>query len=301
MTRTTLEATITRRRALIGGVTCALASLVSPQRLFGLLSAQGASGAMTSGCVGASAGPNLYAFPGAGPSVTAIAVTWREQGSDAERDLGQCSKVRIHAGLRSWEFDVSNRGLSKMQKSAEISVFTGSVISPLGVSDGLVTAVVMELPARAIGLDGSADIWAEHDRMGSRRRIGTPFLSDLVAENESLAAIYHSSTPAEDRDVLMKPLATAIEDRLRANRMATDARSHGRRLASALLPDVLRYDSQRPTGFTFAAQNGRHPAESTSELVSAFLNRGACSAISVRPARQTIETFPYFRQMAAAV
>ncbi len=301
MTRTTLEATITRRRALIGGVTCALASVVSPQRLFRLLSAQDASGAMTTGRVGALVTPNLYAFPGAGPSVTAIAVTWREQGSNAERDLGHCSKVRIHAGLRTWEFDVSNQGPSKVQKSDEISVFTGGVISPLGVSDGLVTAVVMELPARAIGLDGLADIWAEHDRMGSRRRIGTPFLSDLVAENESLAAVYHSSTPAEDRDVLMKPLVTAIEDRLRANGMAVDASSHGRRLASALLSDILRYDSRRPTGFTFAAQNGRHPAESESELVSAFLNAGARSAISVRPARQTIQTFPYFRQMAAAV
>lgn len=137
--------------------------------------------------------------------------------------------------------------------------------------------------------------------MGLRQRIGRPFLSDLVAENEGLAAIYHSLTPAEDRDMLMKPLATAIADRLRANGMAVNTTSHGRRLASALLPDVLRYDLHRPTGFTFAAQNGRHPAESAGEMVSAFLNGGAPSATSVRSERQTVETFPYFRQMTAAV
>lgn len=136
---------------------CALASVV-PRKLFGLLSAQGASGAMTAGRVGASVTPNLYAFPGAAPNVTAIAVTWREQGSNAEHDFGRYSKVRIHAGLRTWEFDVSNQGPSKMQKSDELSLFTGSVMSPLGVNDGLVTAVVMELPARAISLGGSAAI-----------------------------------------------------------------------------------------------------------------------------------------------
>jgi hypothetical protein len=175
-------------------------------------------------------------------------------------------------------------------------VFTGNVISPLGVHDGLVTAVVMELPTRAIGQDGSAGIWAEHDEMGSRRRIGTPFLPDLIAENEDIAAIYHSSTPAQDRDMLIKPVAAAIADRLRAKGAAADASSHGRRVASALLPDVLRYDSARPVGFTFAAQNGRHPLESTDEMVSAFVNGEATSAISVRPARHTGETFPYFRQ-----
>ena len=300
MSRTIVETTITRRSALSGGVACVLGFVV-PRRLFSSLISQGTSEAMAGGRISRSMAPNLYAFPGAGHNTTAIAVTWREQALDARCDPGQYSKVRIHAGLNTWEFDLSNQAPTKLQRSDDISVFTGNVVAPLGVNDALVKAVAMELPARAIAQGGSAGIWAEHYKRGLRRRIGTPFLSHLVAENESLAAIYHSSTPAEDRDMLMKPLAAAIADRFRGMSADADAISHGRRLASALLPDVLRYDSDRPTGFTFAAQNGRHPSESTDEMVSAFLNGGAPSAIVVRSARQTLETFPYFRQMAAAV
>jgi hypothetical protein len=294
------ETNITRRAALSGGMACALA-LVVPRRWFGSLFSPGTSPVMTGGRVSASMTPNIYAFRGAGPNTTVIAVTLPDRVSNAERDLGRQFKVRIHAGPKMWEFDVSTQALPTLQRIDDVSVFAGNVVSPLGVDKGLVKALVMELSDRAIGRDGSAGIWAEHDRMGSRRRIGTPFLSKLVAENEGLAAIYHSSTPAEDRDLLMKPLATAIADRLRGKDTAADVVSRGRRLASALLPDILRYDSDLPTGFTFAAQNGRHPSESTDEMVTAFLNGSAPSKISVRLTRHTIESFPYFRLPATTV
>ena len=48
------------------------------------------------------------------------------------------------------------------------------------------------------------DIWAERLRYGSRQRTGSPFLAKLVAGNRSLEALYHASSPADDRIVLTK-------------------------------------------------------------------------------------------------
>jgi hypothetical protein len=73
---------------------------------------------------------------------------------------------------------------------------------------------------------------------------------------------------------LLRPLEFEISRRLRAAGSQVNPESHGRRLASLLLPDVLRYDPHLPVGFTFAARNGRHPLESADEMVYATLNGG---------------------------
>ena len=64
-------------------------------------------------------------------------------------------------------------------------------------------------------------------------------------------------------------MSNAIADNARAAE-APDPELHGRRLACILLPDVLRYDPKLPAGFTFAAQNGRHPEEASDIVVNAF-------------------------------
>ena len=190
MSRTILETTITRRSALSGGVACVLGFVV-PRRLFGSLILQGTAAMLTSECISTPMTPNLYAFPGAGHNTTAIAVTWREQALDAECDPRQYSRVRIHASLKTWEFDLSNQAPPKLQRSDDLSVFTGNVVSPLGVNDRLVTAVVMELPTRAIAQGGSAGIWAEHYKRGSRRRASTPPVGGVHG-----MAGYHAATTA---------------------------------------------------------------------------------------------------------
>jgi hypothetical protein len=99
----------------------------------------------------------------------------------------------------------------------------------------------------------------------------------------------------------MKPLADAITERLRITGSVSGPRSHGERLASSLLPDVIRYNPDRAAGFTFAAQNGRHPSEQTDEVVSATLKVGSPVAGRLAPRYHSVGEFPYFERIASGV
>jgi hypothetical protein len=181
-----------------------------------------------------------------------------------------------------------------MGQDGDIAVYIGEILSPARVlQGGIVKAVVMSAPDRALVENGSTAIWAERFESGLRERIGTPFLSSLVAGSDEVAHLYHSCSPAEDRRVLLQPLARQIAARARTR--VADPEGHGRRLASALLPDVLHYDPNLPSGYTFASRNGRHPSESSTELVNTILE-GAASSKASEGAHHVKKHFPYFRQ-----
>jgi hypothetical protein len=156
------------------------------------------------------------------------------------------------------------------------------------------TAVVMEVDARAIGQHRLSEIWAERMVDGMRQRIGAPFLSNIMRDNAELASLYHSSSPDKDRTLLLQPLSVEIARRLRVAGSVVNPDSHARRLAYALLPDVLHYDSRLPAGFTFAAQNGLHPSESPDEVVSTILNGGKPSDSTAASLQPSVKSFPYF-------
>lgn len=213
----------------------------------------------------------------------------------------QSCAIRVHASEETWEFAVPAGGFSQSQHHRNYSVFIGDVVAPVNATAGSLKAVVIEVAARSIEQGGPATIWAERLMSGSRQRIATPFLSNIVRECEGVAELYNASSPDEDRAVLLQPLSAILASRLRAAGTVANPDAHGRRLAYALLPDVLHYDSRHPAGFTFAAQNGRHPAESPNEVVRAILAGGMPSGSTVAFTHPPVQTFPYFEQLATAV
>jgi hypothetical protein len=150
--------------------------------------------------------------------------------------------VRIHAGPRSWD---------------------------INVSAGNVAAI--EVPHSTFAASVTRGIWAERSVQGQRQRIGSPFLAGVLATDQKLASLYDSISPVEDRAALTTRVATAISLKAKAAGSVCDPDAHGRRLASLLLPDVLRYDPELPVGFTFAAQNGRHPREASAIVAGAII------------------------------
>jgi hypothetical protein len=99
---------------------------------------------------------------------------------------------------------------------------------------------------------------------------------------------------------LSEAVALAIGKRAKKAGYGGDPDLHGRRVATMLLPDLLRYDPKRPAGFTFAACNGRHPAEPDSTVVNSILNGFPDGERPVRrPALQS--SFPYFQLPSATV
>jgi hypothetical protein len=262
--RETEHGTLTRRVVLTGGLGCALTILI-PQH------AVGAAANRT-----ALADPRLpldqglsalYVFRGSEKNRTVIAVTWT-----ALYDQG--TTLRIHAGHQSWSVDVPDR-LSSPTFGNErgCQLFAGDILNRFVGHDARLKAVVLEAPADMIGRGGSIPVWAERiSQQGHRLRIGSPFMATLVAQNVAVAKLYHASSPAEDGEELTRLVAEAVAVNAHASGYAGNAQIYGRRVASAITPDALRFDPRLPVGFTFAAQNGRHPDDAAQSVVDTVLN-----------------------------
>jgi hypothetical protein len=199
MIKTVPEGSITRRSLLRGGVACALASTV-PTNLLGEAIFRDVSQTSSSGPSPSPFLPELYAFRGAGLDSTVIAVTW------AEEPRWDCM-VRIHAGTQTWQFTVPAHGSFQSLHNGESSLFIGKVAAPAKAYGGIMTAVVMELDAPAIGQHGPSEIWAERMVGGLRQRIGAPFLSNIMKNHTKFASLYHTSSPDTDRTLLLQPLS----------------------------------------------------------------------------------------------
>jgi hypothetical protein len=194
-------------------------------------------------------------------------------------------------GVQSWRvpiLDSTADGTSWQQDGCRI--FVGKAAKQAG-------ALVMEAPNKLLNGGGPISVWAERfAQTGSRQRLGSPFIATIVAEDGELARRYHSLSPADDRAELMESIAGAIASRAQRNGFAGDPGAYGKRLAARLLPDTLHYDSQLPSGFTFAAQNGRHPAEASNLVVDTILN-GSPAFTAEASVAQLQTGFPYFSQI----
>ncbi len=280
---------MTRRNLLSRGVVCALACLVPGRMPRAMAKPRTAVGVDEVQC-----GPNLYAFPSPGTKkTTVVALTWPTLSREEYAGSQPVSEVRIHSGSQRWDV----RGLESDEDATTSEekgcrIFAGS-IDPNGA---ILKTVVVEAPTEIFARDRSAGIWAERfTKDGGRERIGSPFLAEILAGNLALADLYHRTSPGGDRGRLMQEVAASIAANARARGNVGDPDAHGRRLADLLLPDVLRYDPNRPVGFTFADQNGRHPQDASELVVNSILT-GDLLSTRGRPNVRLQDEFPYFLQ-----
>jgi hypothetical protein len=289
-----LEArTVTRRTVLGGALAGAVASMVPPKLLaeFAVPNPFGGNGDNRA----LSRRADLYAFPGVQPGTTVIAATWPVSLNRFDRIAQKKSQVTIHAGSQKWNVTLPGGTMdSGLFEEHGCRVFAGKVATQPGTDGLFLKAVVIEIPERMLSSSGPMEIWVERVmHTGLRRRIGSPFVAALVEEDTSLANSYHTLSPSDDRAMLTPAIANAIAAKARKSGMASDPDAHRRRLASRLLPDVLRYDPQMPSGFTFAAQNGRHPEELSDLVVDTILSGSPASGAAKVDVRLQ-ERFPFF-------
>jgi hypothetical protein len=280
---------MTRRNLLSRGVVCALACLVPGRMPRAMAKPRAAVGVDEVQC-----GPNLYAFPSPGTKkTTVVALTWPTLSREEYAGSQPVTEVRIHSGSQRWDV----RGLESDEDATTSEekgcrIFAGS-IDPNGT---IRNTVVVEAPTEIFARDGAAGIWAERfTKDGGRARIGSPFLAEILAGNLVLADLYHRTSPEGDRGRLMRQVAAEIAAKAPLAGNVGDPEAYGRRLADQLLPDVLRYDPNRPLGFTFADQNGRHPQEASAQVVNSILAGDLLSARAC-PNIRLQEEFPYFLQ-----
>lgn len=285
---------LTRRAVLGGGIAVGVACLLPREVLGGIKTPCASPGEKVNIRLNGKRA-NLYAFAGPNRETTVIAVTWPRQSRNSGDGLDPITKARIHTGPQSRSISVPSENTKAVEwEENGFRVFSGSVCAATDAEERYLDAVVLETPKRvALGKPG-LEIWAElQSENGVRHRVGSPFLSELVAKGGLLAELYHASSPAVDLQILAAGVEEAITARASAARHVSKPEQYGRRLVSALLPDFLHFDPSLPSGFTFASQNGRHPAESSDVLVQALLS--GSPFISHAPVTACLKSdFPYF-------
>jgi hypothetical protein len=84
-----------------------------------------------------------------------------------------------------------------------------------------------------------------------------------------------------------------------ATRIGSEGRARAKRLTARLLPDTLRFDPASPSGFTFAAMNGRRVEDTIDPIVRTLLAGAPCSGGSTGR-YQASGLFPYFARVDVA-
>jgi hypothetical protein len=206
------------------------------------------------------------------------------------------AKVCIHADKRNWTIEggrFMRNGATSMR--GEDRLFHGKVLSERSRTGEIRNAVVVETPFNTLQMRKSIDVWAEAwTANGSRARVGSPLVTKALALDPVLTRIYQSARPENDRHVVGTAFASRLSAIAATNGAVTDHAAHGQRLAALLLPDVIKYRPELPVGFTFASQNGRHPADETAAVIETILTGtpALCAAPNAFP---VVEQFPYFQ------
>jgi hypothetical protein len=172
----------------------------------------------------------------------------------------------IHAGSRSWLIrDGQN------ERGSDSRLFSGTVAWPRAGDQPRRRASLVEARQDAFPHGEELHVWAElRHPDGARTRVGSPLFAAYLAAFPEMAGVYHTSSPADDRSRFAGVVSDHIAQSLHGW-CAADARAYGMRLAAVLLPDVIRFHPDRPTGFSFASRNGHHPADDVSSVTKTLL------------------------------
>ena len=246
-------------------------------------------------CPAAAATPRgeLFAFTAQGGRdlVFAVALASEPFGHSEHDRL----TIRLYAGTASWTVRPLTFRDAYEAFSDGSHLFSGRVWGT--GSNGaktMVRLIAISTPAERMP-HGTLEVWAHLiDADGARWRIGNPVLSQLLADDPRLSRCY----PEVDGQAL----SAAIGRRLSvgtATRIGGEGRARAKRLTALLLPDTLRFDPASPSGFTFAAMNGRRVEDTIDPIIRTLL-AGAPHSGGSTGRYHASGLFPYFARVDAA-
>lgn len=238
---------------------------------------------------------DVFAFTARGKRdlVFALALSPRPFGQ-TERDL---LTVRLHAGDFSWMVGPCALQDTEHALSDGTRLFSGQVwrTASNGVR-AMAHLIAVATPAEHVP-PATLGVWAEIvGRGGARWRIGNPVVSQLVADDARLAQLHATLDPAIDVQVLSDAIARRIATRA-TGVLGINSQAHAKRLAALILPDTLQFDPARPSGFTFAAMNGRRAEDAIDPVIQTVLAGAPRPGRGTRNYHATSE-FPYFAKAA---
>jgi hypothetical protein len=228
----------------------------------------------------------LFAFKAPASDYSVFAVILPDGGAKPVQRAG--AVVHIHTGRESWALPIGSDGSTTSQES---HAFVGPIHFSAQVPSATRLAVVLETPSNSAKPDETIDVWAEvRWGDGSRSRVGSPVVAQIVARDPSLSEVYHKITPDLDHALLEEALASRLAT---MSLGVEDPEMRGHRLASILLPDVIRYRPGAPIGFNFAGRNGRHPSDPAQAVVDTIIAGVVLPGRAFEAVKLACE-FPYF-------
>ena len=238
--------------------------------------------------------PELFVFNGHEPDRVVVALLLGSTPTDATRVQDSEQSVRIHVGNRAYLTTVPAPWQGgTVTAASESRIFSGTVVGRGSGDARPELAVILETPVPRDITAATLGIWAEvlgPARRRDRRRVASPFVAAVLREHPPLAHAFHRGFPTGDTQ-LRESFAQQVQSMAAAH--VYDSYTHGKRLAAALLPDVIPYRPDRPVGLSFAAHNGRHPNDQVEPVVAAVLS-GAVSPRALRSPYPLAVDFPYF-------
>ena len=228
----------------------------------------------------------LFAFKAPASDHSVFAVVVPDSGARPMRRTD--AVVHIHAGNEVWALPIGSDGATTHHHGR---AFVGPVHFSAQDPSATRLAVVFEALTNSAKPHATIDVWAEiRWGDGLRSRIGSPVVAEIVARDPSLSEVYHEITPDLDHALLEEALASRLAT---MSVGSEDPEIRGNRLASILLPDVIRFTPGAPGGFSFATQNGRHPSDATQAVVDTMIAGVVVPGRSSESVRLAGE-FPYF-------
>ena len=194
-----------------------------------------------------------------------------------EVQVTQAGDYRFFAGWRSDPFFFDAGAFNNFQ-------FVGQDY----FADKDICSIVLEVPNAVLGpkevrmwartliqADGNGGGWLQVDR--GARASQVPFLSG--EQNDA----YRAGEPADDARFIAV-FAHSLEH---VGRLAPEV---ARRVAGALLPDLLRYNPTRPASYP---HNGRRPSDDAADAFLAVITNGKITGDGVGPHDDLLAEFPY--------
>jgi hypothetical protein len=187
---------------------------------------------------------------------------------------GDC---RFYAGLRSdpWFADVDGV-FNNFQ-------FTGKDT----FADVNILGIVLDVPNIALGSNPQIGIWARtvtvvDGESGQVDQVGRPLVTAVFNPTPDEQHHFVETPPAQQRAIYLPRFATTLQ-----GMGYTDAEAA--RIAGELLPDILPYDRERPSGYP----NGRTLTDDVLNQMLALITNGRVTDDLVGPHTNLLNDFPY--------
>jgi Domain of unknown function (DUF4331) len=240
----------------------------------------------------------------------------REDSADGSMLLeGRTGEATSAGGIRVWAGRVADSFYIDLSL---LSIVNGAVAEGTAVdlsdwhpqeaqnsfAGTTVESIVLEIPHEHPQVRPGADIgvWCATklatDAGGWRQinRAGHPMMWPIFWPGDTdFANPANARHPSEDMAAVGEQIAGRVSAAVAATGTSTDPRAYGRTVARELFPDVLPYLVGTPAAYSFAARNGRTPADNAPEaMMSLVANSAVPSGLKSSVTQdQRADRFPY--------